>query len=204
MKLYFLFIFLSGFLFSQNPDISLLRKINLHRNSSLDPSFRFVTNSVAPMTLAAPIGYITLYLIRKDEFTKKRAIFVTSTLVFSGALTTLIKYSVNRKRPFVSYPDIEKETPGGGPSFPSGHTSDAFALATTLSILHPKWYIIIPSFAWASAVGYSRMDLGVHYPSDVVAGSLLGSGSAYLSYLINKWYFANKVKLHLKIKQASL
>lgn len=198
MKLSLLFIFLSGFLFSQNLDISLLRKINLQGSPSLDPSFRFVTNSVAPLTLVAPIGYITLYLVRKDEYTKKRAIFVTSTLVFSSALTTLLKYSVNRKRPFVSYPDIEKETSGGGPSFPSGHTSDAFTLATTLSILHPKWYIIIPSFAWASAVGYSRMDLGVHYPSDVLAGALLGSGSAYLTYLINKWYFANKAKLHLK------
>ncbi len=52
---------------------------------------------------------------------------------------------------------------------------------------YPKWYIIAPSFAWASAVGYSRMALGVHYPSDVLAGAIIGSGSAYLCYKLNKW-----------------
>jgi membrane-associated phospholipid phosphatase len=51
----------------------------------------------------------------------------------------------------------------------------AFALATSLSLSYPKCYIIVPSFAWASSVGYSRMDLGVHYPSDVLAGAIVGA-----------------------------
>jgi membrane-associated phospholipid phosphatase len=75
----------------------------------------------------------------------------------------------------------------GSPSFPSGHTSDAFATATSLSIAFPKWYVIAPSFLWACSVGYSRMDLGVHYPSDVMAGAIIGAGSAYLCYKANRW-----------------
>ena len=58
---------------------------------------------------------------------------------------------------------------------------------------YPKWYIIAPSFAWASAVGYSRMHLGVHYPSDVAVGAIIGSGSAYLSYKANKWINKKRV-----------
>ena len=98
-----------------------------------------------------------------------------------------MKHTINRKRPFETYSDIEQATSSLGKSFPSGHTSLAFATATSLSVAYPKWYVIAPSFVWAGAVGYSRMHLGVHYPSDVFAGAIIGSGSAYLSYKANKW-----------------
>lgn len=89
-----------------------------------------------------------------------------------------MKYGFNRKRPFVTYPDlITKKSEAGSPSFPSGHTSQAFATATSLSLAYPKWYVIAPSLLWAGAVGYSRMELGVHYPSDVLVGALIGIGS---------------------------
>ena len=77
-------------------------------------------------------------------------------------------------------------------SFPSGHTSFAFATATSLSIKYPRWYVIAPSYLWAGAVGYSRMNLGVHYPSDVLAGAMLGAGSAWLTCKVNDWYWKKK------------
>jgi membrane-associated phospholipid phosphatase len=52
---------------------------------------------------------------------------------------------------------------------------------------YPKWYVVVPSFVWASSVGYSRMHLGVHYPSDVLVGALVGSGSAVLMNKANEW-----------------
>jgi undecaprenyl-diphosphatase len=58
-------------------------------------------------------------------------------------------------------------------SFPSGHTATAFALATVLSLWYPRW-----TAAWlalAAVVGWSRVGLGSHFPSDVVAGAVLGS-----------------------------
>ncbi len=73
--------------------------------------------------------------------------------------------------------------------FPSGHTSLAFAIATSLSLKYPKWYVIAPSYVWACSVGYSRMNLGVHYPSDVLAGAVLGAGSAFLTYKLNEWFW---------------
>lgn len=182
-----LIIGFSATAFPQNADINLLRTLNTDRNTTLDPAFKFVTNSVLPMAVAIPSGFITYALLRKDSASKTNAIIVCSSLVISGIITTSLKYTINRERPYDTYPFIQQVTPGGGPSFPSGHTSTAFALATSLSLACPKWYVIAPSYLWAGAVGYSRMDLGVHYPSDVLAGAVIGSGSAFLSCKLNRW-----------------
>jgi undecaprenyl-diphosphatase len=102
--------------------------------------------------------------------------------VSAGIITTFLKYSIHRPRPFITYHYLEKVTSGGSPSFPSGHTTDAFSIATAVSLAYPKWYVIVPAYAWAGAVGYSRMDLGVHYPSDVLVAAIIGAGTAFLWY----------------------
>lgn len=63
-------------------------------------------------------------------------------------------------------------------SFPSGHTCAAFLFATITSSFFPL--LIVPLFIWAAAVGISRVVVGVHYPTDVVAGMCLG-------LLISEW-----------------
>jgi membrane-associated phospholipid phosphatase len=153
----------------------------------LDGTFRTITNSASPVSIATPIVIYSIGMIKHDTLVKQKAIFIGETFLVSAFVSTALKYSFKRDRPFVTYSDIEKETSGGSYSFPSGHTSDAFATATSLSMAFPKWYVIVPSFLWASAVGYSRMDLGVHYPTDVLAGGIIGSGSAYLTYKLNYW-----------------
>jgi len=180
-------LFFSVNLYSQNLDINLLRKINLNRNKNLDNTFKLITNSVSPISIGTPLIMYSVGFINNDETLKKKGIYIAEVFFVSTFISTSLKYGVNRDRPFVTYPDIEKVTSGGSPSFPSGHTSAAFATATSLSVTFPKWYVIAPSFLWAGAVGYSRMDLGVHYPSDVLAGAICGSVSAYITYKLNKW-----------------
>ena len=172
---------------SQKFDINTLRDINLKRDKSLDPTFKFFTNSVVPVTIGAPLVIYAVGYLNKDIDLKRKGIYIGETFLVNAFVTTALKYSVNRARPYVTYAEIDKQTSGGSGSFPSGHTSDAFATATSLSIAFPKWYVIAPSFIWASAVGYSRMDLGVHYPTDVFAGAIIGSGSAYFCYKLNHW-----------------
>ncbi|MFM2224422.1 MAG: hypothetical protein RJA07_624 [Bacteroidota bacterium] len=179
-------LFLQSNLFAQNADINLLRTINLHRNKSLDPMFKTFTNSATPVCVGLPITMFTVSLINKDKNLQRQSYVVGASFLVSSVFSTGLKYSFNRKRPFVTYPDIDKETSGGSPSFPSGHTTAAFATATAISLAYPKWYVIAPSFIWAGAVGYSRMHLGVHYPSDVLVGALIGMGTSFLCYKINQ------------------
>lgn len=184
-------------MFSQNFDINTLRSINVNRNQNLDETFKQITNSYAAVSIGTPLTLYAVGLIKKDSILKKEALLIGESVAASIFITIATKRIIKRDRPFLTYPEIEKLTSGGGYSLPSGHTSIAFATATSLTMTYPKWYVIVPSFGWASAIGYSRMHLGVHYPTDVLAGALIGSGSAYLTFKINKWLDKKKNKNHL-------
>lgn len=174
-------------MYSQNADIRLLRYINKNRNTSLDGTFKTITNSVSPISIASPILVFGTGLIEKDKTIQQKGLVMGASFLTSAIITTTLKKTINRTRPFDTYPDIIKLSDGGSASFPSGHTSEAFATATSLSLAFPKWYVIAPSYTYATLVGYSRMHLGVHYPSDVLAGAIVGAGSAYLCYKAQKW-----------------
>jgi membrane-associated phospholipid phosphatase len=172
---------------SQNIDIDILRNINLNRNEQLDGFLKHVSNSAGPVAFGLPVVMFGFSYLMKDTLTRKRSLYIGASVLTAAVITNILKYSIDRTRPFDTYFYIEKMTGGGSPSFPSGHTSDAFSLATALSIVYPKWYVIVPAYAWAVTVGYSRIALGVHYPSDVFAGALIGAGSAYLCYIGQQW-----------------
>ena len=178
---------------AQNLDIDILRKINIDRNPKLDQTFSFITESDAPISILIPATILTIGLIKNDSVLRRKAFVIGGSLIISTIISSGIKFAVNRDRPFETYPEIIKLTSGGSPSFPSGHTSMAFSTATSLSLMFPKWYVIAPAYIWAGAVGYSRMHLGVHYPSDVLIGAIIGGGSAVLSkWVITKIYSRKK------------
>ena len=172
---------------AQNSDVDLLKNINLNRNTNIESTMINITNSAIPVSIGTPIIIYAVGLIEKDSTTKKKAIFIAETFGASAFISLALKSITKRDRPYVTYPEIDNVVEESSYSFPSGHTSSAFATATSLSMAYPKWYVIAPSFLWAGAVGYSRLYLGVHYPTDVLAGALVGSGSAFLCYKLNKW-----------------
>lgn len=193
----FIFLFLFSISNAQNIDIDLLEEINGDRNPNLESTMKGITNSVMPISIGAPVIIYAVGLIEKDSVTKKKAIFLGESLAASVFITLALKNMTKRDRPYETYPQIDNVTEESSYSFPSAHTSSAFATATSLSMVYPKWYVIAPSFIWAGAVGYSRLYLGVHYPSDVLAGAIVGSGSAFLCYKLNKW-INKKRKPHQK------
>jgi membrane-associated phospholipid phosphatase len=174
---------------AQNTDIELLRDINGSTSVGLRQYSKFISNTTTAVALSAPIAMGVVALINKDDDLLKNALYVGVSIGVDGALTYSMKKIINRPRPYATYPDIYAYQTETSLSFPSGHTSLAFTTATALSLKYPKWYVIAPSYFWACSVGYSRMNLGMHYPSDVLAGAILGAGSAYVTYKINNWFW---------------
>ena len=101
------------------------------------------------------------------------------SLAVERALYWLVKNSLRRPRPQETVPGFRSLiTASDQFSFPSGHSSGAFLLATSLMLVYGA--VAAPMFLWASAVALSRILLGVHVPGDTLAGALMGSGIALL------------------------
>jgi undecaprenyl-diphosphatase len=98
-----------------------------------------------------------------------------AAIVAQSALVSLLKALIGRERPCDALgwcAPLAVASPGGA-SFPSGHAAGSFAFAAFVAVRAPRW--AAPAFLWAALVACSRCVLGVHYPSDVVAGALLGA-----------------------------
>ena len=187
-RLLFLLIWLiPAFGFSQNIDIRLLRAVNSPHVLKADETMKFVSGANNFVVVGIPVTIGIAGLIEHDDKLFSSACQIVAANAINYGATMALKYSVNRERPFQTYPDIRNKTFEGSPSFPSGHTSSAFATATSLSLNYPQWYVVVPSYLWAGSVAYSRMYLGVHYPSDLLGGMVVGAGSAYLTFKLNKW-----------------
>jgi len=137
--------------------------------------------------VATPASVILTGITTHNKELTIKGIEIAASVAIAQGLTTGLKYAVNRQRPFDAYPDlVYAHSHPTDPSFPSGHTSVAFATATSLSMAFPKWYVIVPSYGYAAAMGYSRLHLGVHYPSDVLVGAVIGAGSSFLTFKLQK------------------
>jgi membrane-associated phospholipid phosphatase len=178
----------TGIIHSQNLDIDILKNINGQYTPNGGTAFKIITNSVNPISIGTPVGLLIGGFASKNKSMIWDGLEIASSTALNSIFTTTLKLSFRRDRPFVTYPnDVVKYTKAGSWSFPSGHTSTAFATATSLSLLYPKWYIIVPSYAWACSVGYSRMYLGAHYPSDVLFGAFLGTATSFGTHYLFKY-----------------
>ena len=127
---------------------------------------------------------------------KTRKVGIMSAVARLGSLlinNNLIKNIVQRPRPYVTFTDLQIIIPQPSEfSFPSGHTSSSFASAAVFYRHLPKKFGV-PAVILAALIGFSRLYVGVHYPTDVLAGAVMGILLSYMAeYLVD--FLAKKLK----------
>ncbi len=143
-------------------------------NSFIDPGMIFITRH-GPLLFAV----VMLFLLPKYR-TRLIVPLILSLLAFglSDGVGGIIKNLVARERPFQALPHVNKLVGALAYSFPSSHASNTFAFATGMSYFFRG--AALPFFAVASIVSFSRIYVGVHYPSDILGGMLWGIASFFI------------------------
>ena len=111
------------------------------------------------------LGVSLLLMAYGGDENRETGRLLTSTFISTGVIVWGMKEIIGRKRPL--------DEVVGNPAFPSGHTAYAFAGATLLGAQYPK--LRIPLYIGAGLVGLTRIYLGRHYLSDVIAGAAVGT-----------------------------
>lgn len=179
---------LSSVAVAQNKlDVDIFRAINNQHTPFTDDFFKVTTNSMRPVVIAAPFGFVATGILTKDRQATDTGILLAASAILTAGITYTSKDLINRRRPYEALKNVHGGNFGERTaSMPSGHASMAFATATMVSLQYKKWYVTVPAYTWAGLVGYSRIALGYHYPSDVLIGALVGAGSSYLIYKLQK------------------
>jgi undecaprenyl-diphosphatase len=136
------------------------------------------------------LGALVLHAFRFPRAGRALRVLVPTVIATSWLVEQPIKSSFRRRRPFIAIirTAVVGKKPGSW-SFPSGHTATAFAGAWVCSTVCPRGAPVF--FAIASAIGFSRVYVGAHYPGDVLAGALFGTSLAELirrlTLFVSRW-----------------
>ncbi|MFA7615601.1 MAG: phosphatase PAP2 family protein [Moheibacter sp.] len=182
IKYLLILLFLTTAVSAQNFEIDLLRKVNVE-NPAEDHFWMGVSNSVKWAPAVYVGGNLTYGLIENDKNALSYSLESSMSMGVSILISSLLKKAVGRPRPSITYPEINSYKEPNYQSFPSSHS--AFAFAMTISMAYHsngRAYVSIPIFSWPIGVGYSRMRLGRHYPTDVLGGAIIGIGSGIFSH----------------------
>ncbi|ATV80198.1 Membrane-associated phospholipid phosphatase [Corynebacterium pseudotuberculosis] len=157
-------------------DAYLLDFVIQQRNEAATPWVVALTTATRPaFVMVAALVASAMLMLKRRALPLFPAVAVGLAWISSSAL----KYLCGRERPSRELQLLYEYNP----SFPSGHATTAFAAATILALLCRRWWVVT---AWimAAAVALSRLVRGVHWPSDVLAGALLGAGVVAATYAV--------------------
>jgi membrane-associated phospholipid phosphatase len=138
---------------------------------------RSIAKAVGPFGAEYSFGVLGGFFLAGKVFDDQKSLNVaedglTASLIAAGAITPLMKAAFGRRRP--SQTRGIAEFGQGGASFPSGHTTQAFAVASVVASHYDSIWVKVGAYGLAGLVGWSRMEEKAHYASDVVAGALIG------------------------------
>jgi undecaprenyl-diphosphatase len=194
----FLFLVANALQAQSSVELNTLRRIN--PDNPNNAVWTSLSSTSKYISVGVPVGYFVAGLIHDNKDLKQKAAYTAAAILLNTATTSLLKNVVKRERPYNTYTGIFPDKIESDYAFPSGHTSSAFATATSLAITTKKWYIAVPALAWSAGVGYSRIYLGQHYPSDIIMGALVGSSSALICHWASKQLAKRKKSKQVLVK----
>ncbi|MBS1518269.1 MAG: phosphatase PAP2 family protein [Bacteroidetes bacterium] len=174
----------------RNIDVRIFRTFNNINSRFVNSLISISNESIIPVSVAAPVGLYTVARINGNYYDESSAVLLALSEFTSLSVTQILKSTVKRDRPFRKLNNVylsDTSSVAGTYSFPSGHSSESFSIATLLTLRYPdKPGLIIGLYSYAAVVSLGRIYWGVHYPSDVLTGMLIGAGSAALIYSLRK------------------
>lgn len=173
----------------QSLDLTLLN--SMHQNLA-NPFFDAIMPNISAL---GNKGYVWIaaafFLLLKQKYRLGGLMLSCALVLDLIACNLLLKPLVHRMRPFDLNTTIELLIARPSDfSFPSGHTAAAFAAATVIYQIDKKWGIA--AFALAIMIAFSRLYLYVHFPSDVLAGVILGTASGICGIWLAKFIYKKK------------
>lgn len=162
-------------------DARTLKSINSHYNHGFGQWVNAYENSLFVLGAGLPAGFWLYGKISQREDWRARGIemAVNEALVISSVL--LLKKAVNRQRPYERFAWVRHDKTESDASFPSGHAAGSAAVATFLIMRVHKPLLTVGAILWTASVSVGRVYQGVHYPSDVLAGALIGASISYFN-----------------------
>jgi undecaprenyl-diphosphatase len=172
-------------------DLQLLRWVNQVGSPILDPVMVAASNRWLLLAIATA-GAVYL-AIRSPHHWVAALLLLASIGAADLVAVRAVKPAVDRARPCRSLPSVRApDGCGSGRSFPSAHASDTAAAATVIAWAAPALSPL--ALALTAVVGISRVYLGVHYPSDVVGGWILGAAVAAMLIAIARLRYAVRIR----------
>jgi undecaprenyl-diphosphatase len=182
--------------FLNQTDALIFILINSHHSLFFDQFF-FVISQLGNGWVAVPLAAIIIIMATPRNYLVRALICAVIAGSLTGIANTQVKRLTHRPRPvayFEKQMESRPEKSGSAAavhvvgrrlrehSFPSGHAATAFAAASILVLLYGGYFYLgfIPAFL----VAYSRVYMGVHFPSDVLGGAVLGSAVVYFVILL--------------------
>ena len=175
------------------------RQLLLAINGFHTPLFDTAMFYVSQIWIFAPVFVFWLYMVFKRYGAKKLVIllgFLVLLVTLTDQTSNLTKHAIKRYRPthnleIQAKVHIVNDYKGGTYGFFSGHSTNSFGVAMLLFLIFSKESLLFRSafFAWASITAYSRMYLGVHYPSDIFVGFVVGIFWGYAVYRLIQYTF---------------
>lgn len=164
----------------QKFDIAFFYFINSNLQNNLFDFLMPIISQLGSVYFIAAVG-LSLLLFKKRGI-KEAGLLTLTGLAVSETISTILKEIISRPRPVTIIENIHLLCHKSYThSFPSGHTTLAFTIAAIIASLYPKLRFIL--FALAISIGFSRIYIGAHFPTDVIAGAILG---IFIGFIITR------------------